>query len=76
MDSAVLNARHIDLIGDQRLAAATHVRSAIQAEHRPRIGQLERQLQLCVPPEQTSGDSIRLAQALAGTGVQTLDGRR
>lgn len=25
---------------------------------------------------QTSGDSIRLAQALAGTGVQTLDGRR
>jgi hypothetical protein len=31
------------------------------------------QLQLCVPQVQTSGDSIRLTQALAGKGVTPLN---
>jgi len=35
------------------------------------IGQDDRQLQLCVPLVQTTGESLRLSQAIAGQGVTT-----
>jgi len=44
----------------------------IQARHGLGVGQHDRQLQLCVPLVQTTGESVRLSQAVAGQGVTPL----
>jgi hypothetical protein len=48
------------------------VRMQIQPIHWPIRRQRDGQLQLCVPPMTTQGDSHRLQQALAGKGVKAL----
>ena len=55
---------------------ATVIRMDIQARNGFRRGQPDCQLQLCVPLVPTSGESVRLSQALAGAGVVALAGTR
>ena len=48
------------------------LRMQIQPIHRLLGSQKHGQLQLCVPPVVTQGDSYRLAQATSGKGVTAL----
>jgi hypothetical protein len=51
---------------------ATVIGMQIEPIHRLQRSQDSGQLQLCVPPVTTKGDSHRLQQALAGKGVKAL----
>jgi acyl-coenzyme A synthetase/AMP-(fatty) acid ligase len=72
LDMAVFIARHIVEHWWSTESASTHLRTAVDAG-RPCIGvKGDAEDQLCVPAVQTSGESVRLAQATTGAGVVPL----